>query len=102
YAELCGRAVPFPENGYQGDYVRDVAATLREREGDRLMQEDPAAAAAELGDAAGAILLEAIRDDTAALAIHFDHYVSERRLRAEGAVDATLTALEKAGYVYEA
>ncbi len=102
YAERCGRDVPFPEDGYRGDYVREVAATLHAREGERLMQLDPAEACAYLGDAAGAILLDAIRDDMAALAIDFDRYVSERRLRAEGAVDATIAALEKAGYVYEA
>ncbi|TMA83331.1 MAG: arginine--tRNA ligase [Deltaproteobacteria bacterium] len=102
YAERCGRAVPFPEDGYRGDYVREVAAAILAREGERLMQLDPAEASTYFGDAAGAILLDAIRDDMAALAIDFDHYVSERRLRAEGAVAATIAALEKAGYVYEA
>ena len=102
YAELCGRTVPFPENGYQGDYVRDVAATIHATEGARWMDVDAAEARAALGDAAGAILLEAIRDDTAALTISFDRYVSERQLRAEGAVDATLAALADAGYLYEA
>jgi arginyl-tRNA synthetase len=102
YAEQCGRTVPFPENGYQGDYVRDVAATIREREGARLLDVDAAEAHAYLADAAGAILLDAIRDDTAMLGIRFDRYVSERGLRAEGAVDATLKALTAAGYVYDA
>ncbi len=101
YAELCGHDVPFPENGYPADYVRDVAATIRASQGERLMKIDPTEARAYLGDAAGAILLDAIRDDTAALAIEFDHYVSERGLRAEGAVDATIAALEAAGYVYD-
>jgi arginyl-tRNA synthetase len=33
YLELCGEAVVFPTNGYQGDYVWDIAATLH-REND--------------------------------------------------------------------
>ncbi|MBI3769351.1 MAG: arginine--tRNA ligase [Deltaproteobacteria bacterium] len=102
YAELCGHDVPFPENGYQGDYVRDVAATIHASEGARWMDVDAAEARAYLGDAAGAILLEAIRDDVAALAIRFDRYVSERQLRAEGTVDTTLATLDAAGYVYDA
>ncbi len=28
YLELCGEELPFPANGYKGDYVWDIAATL--------------------------------------------------------------------------
>ncbi len=28
YLELCGETIDFPSNGYQGDYVWDIAATL--------------------------------------------------------------------------
>jgi arginyl-tRNA synthetase len=30
YLELCGEQLPFPENGYRGEYVRALAAQLRE------------------------------------------------------------------------
>jgi arginyl-tRNA synthetase len=36
YLELCGETVPFPANGYQGDYVWDIAATLHREGGDVL------------------------------------------------------------------
>ena len=36
YHELCGVAVRFPDNGYKGDYVIDIARALRAQEGDRL------------------------------------------------------------------
>ena len=36
YLELCGETVAFPSNGYQGDYVWDIAATLHRQEGERL------------------------------------------------------------------
>jgi len=36
YLELCGEALPFPANGYRGDYVRPVAARLRAAHGDAL------------------------------------------------------------------
>ncbi|BCX88107.1 arginyl-tRNA synthetase [Methylomarinovum tepidoasis] len=35
YLEVCGEAVPFPANGYRGDYVRDIAQALHARVGDR-------------------------------------------------------------------
>jgi arginyl-tRNA synthetase len=101
YAALCGREVPFPEEGYHGDYVRDVAAAIRDREGDRWAAVDPAVARAHMRDTAGAVLLDAIRDDLAMLAIVFDHYVSEKMLRADGAVAATLSQLDERGVVYD-
>ncbi len=33
YLELCGEEFPFPVNGYKGDYVLDIAATLHRENG---------------------------------------------------------------------
>ena len=38
YLELGGVSVRFPDNGYKGDYVVEIARALRAKEGDRLMQ----------------------------------------------------------------
>ena len=35
YLELCGVEIDFPSNGYQGDYVWDIAATVYRQHGDR-------------------------------------------------------------------
>ena len=34
YLDLCGEALTFPANGYKGDYVWDIAATLHREHGD--------------------------------------------------------------------
>jgi arginyl-tRNA synthetase len=34
YLELCGEELAFPANGYRGDYVWDIAATLHREHGD--------------------------------------------------------------------
>jgi arginyl-tRNA synthetase len=36
YLDLCGETVTFPANGYQGDYVWDIGATLHREHGDAL------------------------------------------------------------------
>lgn len=36
YLELCGNDVPFPSNGYRGEYVYDIARSLRSEVGDAL------------------------------------------------------------------
>jgi len=36
YLELCGEQLRFPDNGYRGDYVYDIARALRQKQGDGL------------------------------------------------------------------
>jgi arginyl-tRNA synthetase len=36
YLELCGEELPFPANGYRGDYVRPLAQQLKESAGETL------------------------------------------------------------------
>ncbi len=38
YLELCGEEIKFPANGYQGDYVWDIAATLHREYGETFRQ----------------------------------------------------------------
>jgi arginyl-tRNA synthetase len=35
YLELCGEHVSFPNNGYQGEYIYDIARIVRSNEGDK-------------------------------------------------------------------
>lgn len=35
YLELCGEQIQFPGNGYQGDYIYDIARTVRADKGDK-------------------------------------------------------------------
>jgi arginyl-tRNA synthetase len=36
YLQACGEALPFPANGYQGEYLRPIAVELQNEVGDRL------------------------------------------------------------------
>ena len=36
YLELCGETIPFPSNGYRGDYVNAIAKALHRTHGDEL------------------------------------------------------------------
>ena len=37
YIELCGVPTVFPENGYQGDYIVDIARSVRKKYGDKFL-----------------------------------------------------------------
>jgi arginyl-tRNA synthetase len=98
YLELAGRPAAFPEDGYQGDYIREIAATLRERHGDALAGEGHEAVFREAAETA---IFADIRKTLERLAIRFDVYANEAELYSTGKVEGTLGALRAAGLVYE-
>ena len=98
YLELLGQPATFPEDGYQGDYIREIAAELRARHGESLAGEGHEGVfrqAAEDG------IFADIRRTLERLGIRFDVYSNEALLYTEGKVDGTLEALRAAGFVYD-
>jgi arginyl-tRNA synthetase len=95
YRELVGRDGAFPEDGYRGEYIRDIARDLLERRGERLEDDD-------LGvfrDAAEQAIFAVIRATQDRLGIAFDRYFDEDSLYRSGAIQRTLDALEAASLV---
>lgn len=98
--EAAGRAVTFPENGYHGDYVRELATQVAAAI-PGLAGVDQARAVAACAERASQILLEEIQADLQAFGITFDSWFSERSLFEGGEVDAALATLRAGGYLYE-
>ena len=103
YMELRGEDYAFPEDGYRGEYVRDIAA--------QAMQDGSAAArlSAANADEARAFFREyALRHildwqkrSLAKYEVRFDRWFSERELRETGAVEAMIGEMEAAGHTYK-
>jgi arginyl-tRNA synthetase len=102
YLVLCGIDEPFPEDGYPGDYVNDVAREIFERDAKKWVNVERAEAAAALSRDAGIRLLGRIRSDLEAFHVRFDVFTSEAALRASGAVKAAIEELRAGGHLYEA
>ncbi len=127
YLDLCGDAPAFPANGYQGDYIWDLAADLhREHAGayqtdagrlDAQLPDDDEARLDELisrcktalGDnayhtvltRACDTLVEDIRRDLLEFGVRFDNWFSERSLLEGGDIERALQALDARGHLYE-
>ncbi len=100
YQQLFDRDVTIPENGYPGDYVIEIARTLKEREGNRYLLPEGEEPGPELGQAGLALMIEGIREDLGTMRVEFDRWYSERSLMAEGgAYSEVMALLEKQGYV---
>ncbi|MGB8426171.1 MAG: arginine--tRNA ligase, partial [Desulfobacterales bacterium] len=101
YRALFGQNDPFPEECYQGDYIRDIAARVRERQGDALLRcEENEAVMACARTAAGEIMA-GIREDLALFGVSFDEWFSEQSLYDSGAVERILAESRKTGTIYE-
>jgi arginyl-tRNA synthetase len=95
--EGAGASAPFPEDGYQGEYVREIARAY--------LAEYPRDGAGDDLDAIRSFAVAAMRHeqdaDLAAFGVRFDQYFLESSLYSDGLVDKTVRALVAAGRTYE-
>ncbi len=101
YVALCGREVEFPEDCYQGDYIRDLAVEIRQLKGDALLDEAEAMAVDFCARHAAGTILDGIRNDLDRFGVRFDRWYSEQSLFDAGRVEAALADLRGRGIVYE-
>jgi arginyl-tRNA synthetase len=101
YRQHLGRDEPVPDDGYQGEYVLDVAARLAEEAGDRYVDDDSDEALDTIRKFAVAQLRDEQDRDLDDFGVHFDHYFLESSLYGDGRVSGTIEALRDTGLVYE-
>ena len=96
---LKGEAVSFEKHFYQGDYVKDVAALLIEKN-DAVPSDEPEAVRF-MARFASDVVMAGIEKDLADFGVIFDNYFRESILYENGDVEETLNALRSHGYAYE-
>ena len=108
YMNLCGaEGYAFPEDGYRGDYIDDIAREFREQEGDLYCQtaKEEGSSMKGIGAAkefAYRKMLDLIKKDIDLFRVRpFDQWVSERGLYEKGEVDGAIAFLKTKGYMYE-
>jgi arginyl-tRNA synthetase len=100
FAERIGVAREFPAEGYQGAYLRDLAARLPEADARAALPRDDGAA--WFRDQALELVIAWQRRDLEAYGVSFARWFRESALHASGAVMDTLRELESRGVVYRA
>jgi len=95
--QLAGQDVAFPETGYHGEYIRDLAQ--------RYIDEHSSDYNADDLDAVRRYAVRELRKeqdrDLQAFGVKFDVYFLESSLYADGRVGDTITRLVRAGHTYE-
>lgn len=102
YKELMGEAVEFPADHYQGSYIIDMAAEVRDTPLGRQLEELPDNEALELASQyACDSILRGIQDDLAYFGVTYDQYFREKSIHESGALKATLEILRAKGKAEE-
>ena len=94
-------AVQFPEDGYQGEDIRDHARDYIEKSGDKLLEAEPEERRRKLVEFALPRNLERIRSGLEAYGIKYDVWFSEQSLYDSGELKDTLEYLRDKGYTVE-
>ena len=101
YLQATGHAAELPAQGYQGDYVADLAREILEEQGPRYVGADETQALKEIGDLGRAKMVELIRGDLEQIGVSFDNWFSEGSLYREGEYDEALRSLRDNNYLSE-
>ena len=96
YFQILGHDIVFPENGYQGNYIKDIAQTILDKKGKSLSASDPI-----FKDQAEKTIFADIKKSLNNLGIHFDQFTNEKTFYENGDIDRFLEELKAKDLIYE-
>lgn len=94
-------AVEFPENGYHGDDIKELAQLIFERDGDQWLNVISETRCKAFVDFGLPYNIARMKQDLERYGIHFDNWFLESTLHESGYVAQTVDLLTKAGLTYE-
>ena len=96
YFEILGKNLEFPEEGYQGNYIREIAQTILDQHGNELKPNSPI-----FKKEAEKIIFNNIKSSLAKLGITFDQFSNEKTFYDNGGIDSLLKKLKEKDLIYE-
>jgi arginyl-tRNA synthetase len=98
YLQLLGHQVEFPEDYYQGNYIKEIANKLFEEYGASLTDEP---AEGIFKQRAEKEIFNDIKNTLKRLGIEFDNFYNEHSLYESGKIDAVIKEFQKRNLTYE-
>lgn len=100
YLELLGERCDFPDDGYKGAYMVDIARHLVKEVGEKYLKAPEDEALSFFHKYTENKILEMIRKDLSDFGVKFTNWTSETELVKSGVVDKALKLLEEKGFVF--
>lgn len=99
YLEQLGLESEFPDGGYEGEYIRDIAAELIKEKGNDLAESEDWT---PFKDKAKQEIFNDISNTLKKMKIQMDSYFNEHSLYENGDIESVVARLREKGLVYEA
>jgi len=101
YQQLHDVEYPFPEDGYKGAYIEDIAREIMKEKRKKYIQAGFEDVSDFFIDYSYKKILSGIKDDLKAFGVDFDIWQSERELFDSGEVEKAIDDLRGKGHIYE-
>jgi arginyl-tRNA synthetase len=98
--ELQGEKIEFPEDGYQGDYMKDLARDYLAANNPLPSPTSTEEEFVSMGRYAGDVILAGIKKDLEDFGVTFDRWFSETGLYRQGLVEKSFARLQEKGFLY--
>ncbi|MTI89551.1 MAG: arginine--tRNA ligase [Balneolaceae bacterium] len=98
YNELLGKESDFPEDGYQGEYIRDIAQSLVDEQGEGLLDAEDEKPFKEKAEEA---IFADISQTLERMGIKMDSFFNEHSLYEDGKIDETVAKLRELDLAYD-
>ncbi|MDP7527298.1 MAG: arginine--tRNA ligase [Candidatus Marinimicrobia bacterium] len=96
YFELIGKEMEFPNDGYKGNYIKDIAQSILDEHGKSLLPSDPL-----FKENAEKVIFADIENSLVNLGIQFDQFTNEKTFYENGEIDRFLDELKAKNLIYE-
>ncbi len=101
YRQRLGQDAAFPEDGYKGGYINDIANEIAQSDGDKYLDKSGEEILEYFTDYTAGKILDDIKSDLARFGISFDVWTSEKKFHDEGTVEGVIERLKEEGEIYE-
>ncbi len=99
--QKTGKEIEFPDDCYQGNYIKDLAGEILEKEGNDFIQMDEKEAIDACAKFAAKKILVSIKEDLSSFGVTFDHWFSEQSLYDSGRVQKTIEDFKSKDLIYK-
>ncbi len=99
--QKAGKNIEFPDDCYKGDYIKDLAAEIYEKEGDTLFRKTEDDALLVCAKFAAKKILKGIRQDLSDFGVTFDQWFSEQSLYDAGRIQKAIEDFKSKDLMYE-
>jgi len=101
YRQLFDPGAPFPEDGYQGGYIREIAEDLKKTKGDSLLKLPAEEALAMSQQVSETTLFDAIKSVLLRMGVKFDVFFNEDSLYKDGTINDVVAEFRSKGLAYD-